>query len=69
VDVHAAVSCDQVKDVAAVSGSAIGPEARFLAFKNNLQAVTGTTEHIADKELAAPLLAGGEHRKQDRLQP
>ncbi len=67
--VHPKVGSDKVKDVAAIAGGSIRPEAGFLAFKNKLQTVTRASQNIASQELALPLLASGKHREEHGLQP
>jgi len=66
--IEAVVECNKVEFVAAVTGGAVRPESGLLADQHDLQAVARTAEDVADGELAAPLLAGGEQTEEHGFQ-
>src|SRR5690606_39005919 len=56
---------NQCIDVATVAGGAICPQSSLLAIEHHLEAVAGTTQHVADQELATALLARREQGDQN----
>ena len=63
------VTANEREDIATGIVGTIGPQSCLLAIEHHLEAVAGTTQHIADQERAPALLACREQGEQHRFQP
>jgi hypothetical protein len=67
--IEAVVGSDQIENIAAITGSPIGPQPSLFAFKNDLKAIARASQHIAHEEVATPSFPRSKHPHQDRLKP